>query len=90
VKRKPTDAQRVSGFQARPPLGRGQAYRNLDARPGEDRTEALARAKTDKPWGARIVAIARTSATAWTVTIRELAAERLVRLKALQERRQAR
>lgn len=83
-------ANQIPSWQRPPTLGKGQAHRTLDARPLEDRQEARARAEREMPWGDRIVAIARTGNETWTCSVRELPAERLVRLKALQERRTAR
>jgi hypothetical protein len=80
---------RIPSWQRPPTLGKGMAHRTLDARPLEDRQEAIARAKRETSWGDRIVAIARTGASTWTCSIRELPAERLVRLKALAARRAA-
>jgi hypothetical protein len=83
-------ANRIPSWQRPPTLGKGMAHRTLDARPLEDRQEAIERAKRDTSWGDRIVAIARTGPSTWTVSVKELPAERLVRLKALQDRRDAR
>lgn len=90
---KPNAWQRtpIYGRQPTPNPDKGLVLRTIDARDREDRDQALARARAEKPWGTRIVGqLVRSGATQWSCLIRETDEEREVRLRALAERRAAR
>ena len=88
--RKPTGFQRmpVFGRQPQPNPERGLVLRILDARALEDREQALARARREMPWGARIHGkLVRSSPDHWSCLVRETTGERRVRDRLLAARR---